>query len=150
MSTAIRRARAEDRTVLLELRRELYDGDPDGEFEIDPLLADPLAAVFVLEVETGRLCGFVEVGLRSFAEGCVTSPVGYIEGLWVDLDQRRRGHARALLGAAEQWAIEQGCREMGSDVRIDNTISELTHVAAGYEPVERIICFRKSLPAQGC
>ncbi len=139
----LREAGTEDRATLLDFRREVYDGDPDGEYEIDGVLADPLTALLIAEDDEGRSVGFVEVGLRSFAEGCVTSPVGYIEGLYVVPDARRSGIARALLQGAEAWARDQNCREMASDVRIDNTISEAVHHDAGYETVERIICLRK-------
>ena len=141
----VRSATIDDRAALLGFRRELYDGDPDGEFEIDGVFADPLTAMFIAADDDDRPVGFVEVALRSFAEGCVTSPVGYIEGLYVEADMRRQGIARALFEAAEAWAVGQNCREMGSDVRIDNDTSESAHLAAGYEPVERIICFRKTI-----
>lgn len=140
----VRPAHPDDRAALLSFRREVYDGDPDGAVEIGGVFADPLAAMYVAE-EDGRPVGFIEVGLRSFAEGCVTTPVGYIEGLYVVPGMRRRGIARALIDAAEAWAVARNCSEMGSDVRIDNVVSERVHIAAGYEPVERIICFRKSI-----
>ncbi|NUQ20530.1 MAG: GNAT family N-acetyltransferase, partial [Gemmatimonadaceae bacterium] len=62
------------------------------------------AAVFVIDHGDGTLAGFVEVGARPYADGCATSPVGYIEAWYVDADVRRRGVGRALLAAAEGWA----------------------------------------------
>ena len=53
----------------------------------------------------------------------------------------------ALVEAAEQWAREQGCTEMASDGELDNRAGEAFHKALGYEEVERIVCFRKSLEA---
>ncbi len=57
----------------------------------------PNAAVFVAVRDDGSACGFVEVGERSYAEGCESSPVPYIEAWYVDPDVRRRGVGRALL-----------------------------------------------------
>jgi aminoglycoside 6'-N-acetyltransferase I len=103
------------------------------------------ADVFVLERSDGFLAGFVEVGARSYADGCETSPVGYIEAWYVDPDVRRHGHGRALVATAEEWARARGYREMASDARLDNTGSHAAHQRAGYEEVDRVVQFRKSL-----
>lgn len=103
------------------------------------------ADVFVVERPAGGLAGFVEVGARPYADGCDTSPVGYIEAWYVDPDVRRRGYGRALLAAAEEWARARGYREMASDAQLDNTTSHAAHHRAGYEEVDRVVQFRKSL-----
>jgi aminoglycoside 6'-N-acetyltransferase I len=103
------------------------------------------AAVFVIERADGRLAGFVEVGARPYADGCDTSPVGYIEAWYVDPDVRRRGHGQALLAAAEAWARDRGYREMASDALLDNTVSHAAHRRAGYEEVDRVVQFRKTI-----
>lgn len=103
------------------------------------------ATVFVAERDDGSLAGFVEVGARPYADGCDTSPVGYIEAWYVDPDVRRRGFGRALLAAAEQWAHDRGYREMASDSSLDNVISHAAHRRAGYEEVDRVMQFRKTL-----
>ena len=93
-----------------------------------------------------RVVGFVQVGPRSHADGCDTSrPVGFIEGWYVVPDCRRQGIGRRLLAAAEDWASNQGCEEMGSDTQIDNEISQTAHWALGYQVVDRCVHFRKRL-----
>src|SRR6266567_1394461 len=69
------------------------------------------AEVFVAEDSGGAVVGFVEVGSRPYADGCDTSPVGYIEAWYVDTHLRREGWGRALLTAAEAWARNRGYRE---------------------------------------
>jgi aminoglycoside 6'-N-acetyltransferase I len=103
------------------------------------------AVVFVVERQDGSVAGFVEVGTRPYADGCDTSPVGYIEAWYVDTDVRRHGYGRALLKAAEQWARDHGYSEMASDARLDNEVSHAAHRRAGYEEVDRVVQFRKSL-----
>lgn len=103
------------------------------------------ASVFVIERSATELAGFVEVGARPYADGCDTSPVGYVEAWYVDPDVRRRGYGRALLSAAEEWARAQGYREMASDARLDNIVSHTAHRRAGYEEVDRVVQFRKLL-----
>ena len=103
------------------------------------------ADVFVIDRLNGSLAGYVEVGTRSYADGCTTTPVGYIEAWYVDPDVRRAGFGRALLAAAEEWARSKGYREMGSDALLDNEASHRAHEHAGYEEVGRIVQFRKVL-----
>ena len=108
-------------------------------------LATQLVAVFVVERPTGGLAGYVEGAGRSYADGCATSPVGYVEAWYVDPDARRAGSGRALFAAAEAWARGRGYREMASDALIDNVVSQRAHERLGYEEVDRVVTYRKSL-----
>jgi aminoglycoside 6'-N-acetyltransferase I len=139
----IRAYRPADRRAYQQLREKLWpdcsDADNDSWFARDD------ATTFVAERPDGSLCGFVEVGSRPYAEGCESSPVGYIEGWWVDDDVRKRGIGRALIETAEQWARAKGYTEMASDALIDNRVSHAAHAALGFEEVERLVMFRKSL-----
>lgn len=141
--TLIREYAPADRRAYQALREKLWpdcnDADNDSWFARDD------ATTFLAERPDGSLCGFVEVGSRPYAEGCESSPVGYIEGWWVDADMRTRGVGRALIEAAEQWARSKGYTEMASDALIDNDVSHASHKALGYEEVERLVMFRKSL-----
>lgn len=94
---------------------------------------------------SGALVGFAEVALRPYAEGCTTTPVGYLEGWYVSPDYRRTGVGRALLAAAEGWARDAGCREFASDADPGNTGSVAAHEALGFEDAGMIRCYRKSL-----
>jgi len=71
--------------------------------------------------------------------------VGYLEGWYVSPEHRRAGIGRKLVQAAEDWARSKGCTEMASDAELHNTQSQQAHRRLGYEEVERIVCFRKSL-----
>ena len=77
--------------------------------------------------------------------GCETSPVGYIEGWLVDEDLRGQGLGKALVKKAENWAREQGLHEMASDTWLENEASIAAHLKMGYEEVERLIHFAKTL-----
>jgi aminoglycoside 6'-N-acetyltransferase I len=105
--------------------------------------------LIVLVAEVGRpprIIGFIEVGLRSHADGCDgRRPVGFVEGWFVARGQRGRGVGRALMRAAERWARGQGCREMASDTWIDSQPSQRAHRALGFQVVDRCINFRKPL-----
>jgi aminoglycoside 6'-N-acetyltransferase I len=124
----------------------LPDESPENyEVELRALQLRGDAAVFVAERPEGSVCGYVEVGSRKYADGCNTSPVGYIEAWYVDPDMRRSGYGRALLEAAESWARSRGYSEIASDALLDNTVSYTAHIRSGYSEVERVVQFRKSL-----
>ncbi len=121
---------------------------PDSEeSEVDAVLALPVSQgiLLVAQEAEGRLCAFAEVGLRRFADGCRSSPVAYLEGIWVDEQSRRLGLASSLVRKGDQWARNRGLTEFASDSELGNTGSEAFHLAAGFEATQRAICFRRTL-----
>ncbi len=102
-------------------------------------------AVFVCEDMDGAACGFLELNLRPYAEGCATSPVPYIEAWFVAPHARHKGAGRLLAQAAEHWAIMRNFAEIASDTALENAQGQGAHAALGYEEVERLVTFRKSL-----
>ena len=141
----IRAVRPSDRDAWLRMRLALWpDSAPQEVDDFFSGIAHEPLAVLVAE-EQGDLAGFVELSIRNVAEGCTTNRVGYLEGWYVEAFLRRRGIGRALVAAAEEWARAQNCMEFASDTRIDNEASAAAHAALGFEEVERIRCFRKSL-----
>jgi aminoglycoside 6'-N-acetyltransferase I len=136
-----------DRAEWVRMRHALWPTEDPAELdaELGAWLSSPTRQVYVAERERGDLCGFIELGLREYAEGCVTSPVGFIEGWYVDPDVRKRGIGRALVAAGEAWARGKGCTEMGSDTWIDNALSQRAHEALGYRVAERLIAFAKRI-----
>ena len=108
-------------------------------------LARPDTCVIVAVREEGGLAGFAEVGARPYADGCATSPVGYLEGWYVDADVRRCGVGAALVRAGEEWARGRGYSEFASDALLDNTVSHRAHEALGFREVERAVRYRKAL-----
>jgi aminoglycoside 6'-N-acetyltransferase I len=131
------------------MRRRLWPEETEPgehEREIRAYFADPGNAItFVAELATGGLAGFIEIDLRSYAEGCLSRPVPYIEGWFVDEDVRRQGIGEALVRTAEAWARDAGFREMASDVEPENDASLKAHRVLGYEEVARVVCFRRAL-----
>lgn len=144
----IRKLTPNDQEQWLHLRRLLWTDltDEENQREQAEILGEPANnAVFVAALQGGELTGFVEVSLRKWAEGCSTSPVGYIEGWYVQPEHRRAGVGGRLFEAAEYWAREQGCTEMGSDAELWNEVSQAAHLALGYTEASRLVCFSKQI-----
>jgi aminoglycoside 6'-N-acetyltransferase I len=150
---SIRRAQSTDRDEVVAMEHALWPDaaadDLTREFDavLAPCSAGASATVFlVCQDAGGTLQGFLEVGLRSHADGCDPSrPVGFVEGWLVREAVRHQGIGGALMRAAEDWARAQGCTEIASDTTTDNVLSERAHVALGFEVVDRCVHFRKTL-----
>ena len=152
----IRPAQSDDRIAWLGLRRQLWpDGtEPQHAADISRFFDTPRRGpgampeqvfIAVLIGKVTQVVGFAEVSRRAYAEGCETSPVGFLEGWYVIAARRRQGIGRALVDASEAWARANGCREFASDAVADNALSATAHRALGFEEVEVIRCFRKDL-----
>ena len=125
---------------LEEQRAEMAAFFADGPITLLP------AAIFVMHTPNQSLTGFIEVDLRSHADGCdPKQAVGYVEGWFVLPDYRGQRVGAALMRAAEEWAREHGAKEIASDALIDNEPSELAHRALGFEVVDRCVHLRKQL-----
>lgn len=101
---------------------------------------------FFLSYEQEEPVGFAQCQLRhDYVEGTETSPVGYLEGIFVKEEYRHKGYAKELLSACEEWAREQGCKEFASDCELENNDSFGFHMALDFTEANRIICFTKKL-----
>ncbi len=82
---------------------------------------------------------------RDYVNGCETSPVLFLEGIYVSPEYRQRGIARLLCEAIANWGREKGCTEFASDVLLENRDSQSFHTALGFDETERVIFYRKLL-----
>ena len=143
----IRKAVPEDARTVAELAAALWPENTVESFEeeMSSLLADRECAVF-LAVADARPVALAQCQLRhDYVEGTKTSPVGYLEGIFVSEVFRHRGIAGKLLRSCEDWAKEMGCREFASDCELTNEASRLFHLRMGFAEANRIICFTKRL-----
>ena len=143
----IRKAAFSDAAAVAALALQLW---PDHEvremqIEFESILTAAEAAIFLAFVDETPV-GFAQCQLRhDYVEGTSSSPVGYLEGIFVMPAYQKRGIARILLSSCESWAKEQGCTEFASDCELDNHDSLRFHLSVGFEEANRIICFTKTL-----
>jgi len=151
--TCIRLAELSDFDQLVRLREALWPKSSAEEHarELTQILEGKASVtmpliILVAEASDRILAGFLEIDLRSHADGCNPSrPVAYIEGWYVAENHRHKGIGRKLLYVAEDWARSQGCVEVASDTWVDNEVSQRVHEALGYEVVDRCVHYRKTL-----
>lgn len=145
----IAQATPEDADAWLELRLALWPGERREEFaaEIAALLDDPGDTVnLIAHADDGEAMGLAEAALRrDYVEGCRTSPVAFLEGIYVAPDHRRKGIATALIRAVEDWGRQQGCTEFASDAPLTNLDSHTMHRALGFEETNRVVYFRREI-----
>lgn len=143
----VKPAEANDLDVLANLAAQLWQNHSIKDLfqEFSRILSNG-ESQFFLKYENGLPVGFAQCQLRhDYVEGTSTTPVGYLEGIFVKEGYRNKGYAKELLAECEAWAKRNGCREFASDCEIDNIGSFRFHKAMKFTEANRIICFTKKL-----
>jgi aminoglycoside 6'-N-acetyltransferase I len=139
-----RAATKKDRRQWVALRHELWPDCPEARHRLEVTELLKQDGVVLVAEETGTLVGFAEVSIRhEHVEGTRAAPVPYLEGWYVRRSHRGKGIGRALLKAAERWAVARGFEEMASDTEIENKPSVRLHAKAGFSEVGRTVHFVK-------
>jgi aminoglycoside 6'-N-acetyltransferase I len=132
----------------LALRRALWPQCPDTEHETEIAAAAAAPAKYVqfMAYAGPEPVGLAEAAVRhDYVNGAQTSPVVFLEGIYVVPSARRRGIAAQLIAAVSAWAAAAGYRELVSDAQLENVASHALHAALGFEATERVVFFRKAL-----
>ena len=143
----IRQAEIKDLAILAELACRLWPHHRAEELraEYAEIIEKPDAVCFLAFAQETAV-GFAQCQLRrDYVEGTDSSPVGYLEGIFVADGCRKQGGAKALLAACESWARTKGCSEFASDCELGNSQSLQFHLRVGFAEANRIICFTKRL-----
>ena len=141
------RAKKEDALAVAQLAVKMWADNVPEELaeEMSKVIDSDEGTIFFAE-KNGRVVGFAQCQLRhDYVEGTDSSPVGYLEGIYVADGYRKQGIAKELLTACESWAKEKGCTEFASDCELSNVQSLQFHLNVGFEEANRIICFTKKL-----
>ena len=143
----IKPAEKEDALILAELAVQMWNSHTVSELESSfAEVVDSEKGKCFIKYVGDKPVGFAQCQLRyDYVEGTETSPVGYLEGIFIETEFRHKGFAKELLMACENWAKESGCSEFASDCELDNTMSFQFHMAMGFEEANRVICFRKGI-----
>lgn len=143
----VKKATLKDASAIARMAIKMWKSHTIDELtkNFEEILNQHESAIFMLIVD-GQVTGFAQCQLRhDYVEGTDSSPVGYLEGIFVEQEYRHRGYAKKLLSECEAWAKEKGCTEFASDCELDNDTSLAFHLKMGFSEANRIICFTKLL-----
>jgi aminoglycoside 6'-N-acetyltransferase I len=132
----------------LQLRLALWPhcGAQEHLDEMAAFVAEPRRYAQFIAYDGAQAVGLAEAAVRhDYVNGAETSPVAFLEGLYVVPAARRNGIGGRLVAAVAAWARDQGIRELASDTAIDNLASHAMHKALGFEETERVVFFRMVL-----
>ena len=130
-------------TLALKLWPDSLFSELSNEFGV--ILDSKKDKVFICN-ENKTTIAFAHFSLRSdYVEGTKSSPVAYLEGIFVEEDYRKKGIAQQLVQKGISWAKKQGCSEMASDTELENNDSQSFHKNIGFEEANRIVCFNMRL-----
>lgn len=104
----VRAATNNDIHILAEMAVQMWDSHTVDELETEFMetLNDSHSAFFIKYINNMPV-GFSQCSLRTdYVEGTESSPVGYLEGIFVKEEYRKNGYAKELLCACEMWAKE--------------------------------------------
>lgn len=141
------KATKEELDDVVKLALKLWPNHTFDEFikEFTNHINETSTEVFIAQSDD-RIIGFAQVGLRhDYVEGTSTSPVGYLEGIYIEEEYRKRGIASELVRACEAWSLEKECAEFASDIEMNNKDSYKFHLKFGFTEANRLICFTKKL-----
>ena len=140
----IKRIQIDDIEKIVFLVKKLFTNTPIDKLrnELIQDLVKKDIAIFVCYLKN-EIIAFAQCQLRyDYVEGTNSSPVGYLEGIYVEPMYRKQGIAKKLLEECEKWSLKKGCTEFASDCELNNSISFNFHLSVGFEEANRIICFR--------
>ncbi|MDJ0618822.1 MAG: GNAT family N-acetyltransferase [Calothrix sp. MO_192.B10] len=133
--------------VWKQMRQTLYTG-LESEFheqEMQWIFNSVDKACFILLSDSDKVMGFLEVSLRNLVDGCLGSPVGYIEGIYLQPQYRGLGYGWQIIDYAAEWFRTQGCQDMATDAELDNIDAQQFYQNIGFQETYRIVEFKKSL-----
>lgn len=147
MKRNIRKADKNDAATIAAMAVKMWPTHTIEELtaEFSSLLQGEGGVVFIgYEGETP--IGFAQCQLRKdYVEGTRTSPVAYLEGVFVEESHRHMDVGRELVLCCERWGAAKGCKEFASDCEEANVASELFHKSIGFSEANRIVCFVKKI-----
>jgi len=135
----------------VDLRVMLFpDGSFDEEFDLHKKVLTSEDHIGLLYQKNSRYVGFMYLSIRNdYVNGTDTSPVAFVEAIYVLPDYRHQGIGKEFIEYAEKYAAQRGITQLASDCFIDNDLSEHFHKSCGFIEKERVICFVKNIGQTG-
>ncbi|THU40354.1 GNAT family N-acetyltransferase [Niastella caeni] len=129
--------------ALAQLMLELWpDSSFDEELESCIIILNNDNDVCYLIKDKETYIAFIHLTVRlDYVEGANSSPVAYIEGLYVKENWRHLGIGKKMINLGTEWGRQKGCRQLASDTELNNVTSIEFHKRMGFFEANRIVCF---------
>ena len=113
----------------LSMALALWPDNEENELkdEFHKILSLTKEQAFIYKLDNEYIA-FINPSIRTdYVEGSNSSPVGFVERIYVKPEYRNKGIAKKLIAKGEEWVKSKGYTQMGSDVEMDNGISYKIH-----------------------
>lgn len=127
-----------------QMRTEVYSSLDDDfhDKEMEQVIEREGWFCYFLTDEGNQILGFVELSLRNVVDGCLGSPVAYLEGLYLEKEHRGRGLGKEAMIAIFGWCREKGYKELATDSELSNLNAQAFYKALGFQETYRVVEFR--------
>lgn len=112
--------------------------------EIKDILRTKKNIVLIIFINK-KAVGFVECEFRSYADGCLSGDIPYLEGWYILNKYRKIGLGKKILIELIKILKKRGYKEMASDCEINNKLSYKAHRALGFIEIKRLVHFKKKI-----
>lgn len=115
--------------------------DEFHEIEMEKILTDIDWFCYFLTDENNQIVGMVELSSRNIVDGCLSSPVAYIEGMYIEEQHRGKGAGKATMRAIHLWCKQKGFKELAADTELENLAAQRYFNAVGFKETYRVVEF---------
>lgn len=92
--------------------------------------------------DNNHVLGLVELSSRNIVDGCLSSPVAYLEGLYLKSEYRGKGWGKEVIKIVLDWCRAEGFSELATDTELTNIDAQGFYQAVGFEETDRVVEFR--------
>lgn len=141
------RCRKQDAYNVAKLACKLWKGSDYDELksEFEAISSRKNEIVFTAYVDE-KMIAFAHCGIRKeYVEGTKSSPVAYLEAIYVEKEYRKTGIATKLIRCCENWAKNKGLTEFASDCDINNANSRSLHKNCGFNEASTLVHYVKEI-----
>ena len=95
-----------------------------------------------IEDENIQVIGLVELSSRNIVDGCLSSPVAFLEGLYLKPEYREKGLGKEVIKIILNWCREEGFSELATDTELTNIKAQNFYKTVGFQETDRVVEFR--------
>lgn len=88
-----------------------------------------------------QIFGLVELSSRNIVGACLSSPLAYLEGLYLHEEYRGSGLGKEAMRVIMNWWKEKGYTELATDSELTNINAQNYFKAIGFQETYRVVEF---------